>query len=38
MGEWLIFDPGNLSDCMQSQAWVGILADASGNLRVQEES
>lgn len=31
-GQRLIFDPGNLSNCMQGQAWVGILAKAFGNL------
>lgn len=32
MGERLIFDPRNLSDRMQGQAWVGILAETFGNL------
>lgn len=31
-GQRLIFDPGNLSNCMQGQTWVGILAKAFGNL------
>lgn len=35
-GEWLIFDPGNLSDRMQGQARVGILAKAFGNLAREE--
>ena len=35
VGERLVFDPGNLSNCMQGQAWVGILAKAFGNLSRQ---
>lgn len=32
VGQRLTFDPGNLSNGMQGQAWVGVLAKALGNL------